>query len=286
MQIINISPPTPPKTPKSPHKQFVEAIKYIFTYLFSLAVYSLYYLVSKPKVMIPLLLFALVTVTAYTYGLQDANPTTIYIYRNHQGDLQEIPIQSKEHLEVVESLIPPDNLVIAEDMFEAIISERTQIFKRDCTNVIASNRTLFKQIEKDFKIPAAIVAAQFLLESRSGTSKLAKNANNFFGIKYTAKIKKFCKKDAKNNVIVMRAHDDCCQTKKCKNPDKFAVFKTPEDCFRAYGNFLKGKRYKKLYNNLNYEDWAHGLKKAGYATDPNYATSLINIIQKYKLDQL
>ena len=29
--------------------------------------------------------------------------------------------------------------------------------------------------------------------------------------------------------------------------------------------------------------WSEGLKKAGYATDPNYPQKLINIIERYKL---
>jgi hypothetical protein len=35
----------------------------------------------------------------------------------------------------------------------------------------------------------------------------------------------------------------------------------------------------------DYSGWAYGLKKAGYATNPNYPTLLINIIHKYNLDQ-
>ena len=35
----------------------------------------------------------------------------------------------------------------------------------------------------------------------------------------------------------------------------------------------------------DYVSWAHGLKKAGYATDPQYAYKLISLIERYELWQ-
>ena len=35
----------------------------------------------------------------------------------------------------------------------------------------------------------------------------------------------------------------------------------------------------------DYKGWARGLKAAGYATNPNYPSLIINIIEKYNLDQ-
>ena len=37
------------------------------------------------------------------------------------------------------------------------------------------------------------------------------------------------------------------------------------------------------YNITNYEKWARGLKKAGYATDKNYPKKLIRVIEIYQL---
>ena len=51
-------------------------------------------------------------------------------------------------------------------------------------------------------------------------------------------------------------------------------------------NFLKGRsRYASLFKLkiTDYKGWAHGLKKAGYATDPRYAYRLIDIIELYEL---
>jgi len=50
---------------------------------------------------------------------------------------------------------------------------------------------------------------------------------------------------------------------------------------------LTGSRYKHLLNlpRSDYENWAYGLKKAGYATDPNYPQKLIQIIEELELYQ-
>ncbi len=119
-------------------------------------------------------------------------------------------------------------------------------------------------------IPASITLAQGLFESGSGNGELARVANNHFGIKCTSdwKGKSYYKDD--DNV------NDC-----------FRVYDRPEDSFRDHSAFLKRKNYTKLFelDKNDYQGWAYGLKKAGYATNPNYPALLIGIIQKYNLDQ-
>ena len=50
---------------------------------------------------------------------------------------------------------------------------------------------------------------------------------------------------------------------------------------------MKRGRYSSLFelNPTDYESWAHGLKSAGYATDPAYAKKLIALIKKFSLHQ-
>ena len=121
-----------------------------------------------------------------------------------------------------------------------------------------------------YGIPASITLAQGLFESGAGNSDLAKYANNHFGIKCTNDWtgKSYYKDD--DNV------NDC-----------FRVYDNPEDSFRDHSAFLKRKNYAKLFelDKNDYEGWAYGLKKAGYATNPKYPQLLINIIVKYNLDQ-
>jgi LysM repeat protein len=121
-----------------------------------------------------------------------------------------------------------------------------------------------------YGIPASITLAQGLFESGSGNAELARVANNHFGIKCTSDWKgKGYYKDDDN-------HNDC-----------FRVYDRPEDSFRDHSEFLKRPRYTKLFllDKNDYVGWANGLKAAGYATNPNYPQLLINVIQKYHLDQ-
>ena len=67
----------------------------------------------------------------------------------------------------------------------------------------------------------------------------------------------------------------------------FRVFESPWESWRAHSKLLCNPRYAKLpLYGKDYKKWAHGLKKAGYATDPSYAIKLINVIEKYNLTML
>ena len=118
-------------------------------------------------------------------------------------------------------------------------------------------------------VPASITLAQGILESRYGLSELASKGNNHFGIK--------CHKDWKGRTM---AYDDDAKG------ECFRVYDSAQESFRDHSDFLRGRdRYKSLFELKpgDYKGWAHGLKKAGYATDPSYATKLIEIIEDYDL---
>jgi LysM repeat protein len=123
----------------------------------------------------------------------------------------------------------------------------------------------------EHNIPASITMAQGILESGNGNSDLAKKGNNHFGIKCNdwAGEKMYKNDDLKN---------EC-----------FRVYSSPEESFIDHSLFLKGKsRYSKLFNLeiSDYKGWANGLKAAGYATNPKYASRLIKIIESLKLSKL
>ena len=117
-------------------------------------------------------------------------------------------------------------------------------------------------------VPASITLAQGLLESRYGLSDLAIEANNHFGIKCHnwAGAKMFYDDDQKN---------EC-----------FRKYASAEESFRDHSDFLRYRdRYKFLFDldPTDYKGWAHGLRKAGYATDPSYPQKLIKLIEDYEL---
>ena len=123
----------------------------------------------------------------------------------------------------------------------------------------------------NYGIPASITLAQGILESGNGESRLAVDANNHFGIK--------CHNNWNGETII----EDDDEKGEC-----FRKYSNVGDSFRDHSLFLKERgRYEFLfkYKITNYKKWARGLKKAGYATNPKYASLLINIIKKHNLTQ-
>lgn len=121
-----------------------------------------------------------------------------------------------------------------------------------------------------YGIPASIKLAQALLESGSGNSFLAREANNHFGIKCGG---------IWNGRSITRPDDHI--------NDCFRVYDSPEQSFRDHSQFLLRKRYEKLFflDKNDYKGWAKGLKEAGYATNPRYPELLIDLIERYQLYQ-
>lgn len=124
--------------------------------------------------------------------------------------------------------------------------------------------------QKEYGIPASITLAQGLLESGAGMSGFAKESNNHFGIK--------C-----NDWLGEKIYHDDDARGEC-----FRKYNHVLESYEDHSLFLKNKpRYAALFNlqPTDYEGWAFGLKKAGYATDPAYAYKLITIIENYDLHQ-
>jgi hypothetical protein len=120
-------------------------------------------------------------------------------------------------------------------------------------------------------VPASITLAQGALESGDGNSSLAREANNHFGIK--------CHEDWNGRKI----YQDDDEKNEC-----FRKYGSVEDSYRDHSDYLKAKsRYAFLFelSITDYKGWAKGLKKAGYATSPSYAESLIRIIEDFGLDK-
>ncbi len=134
---------------------------------------------------------------------------------------------------------------------------------------IKTYRAIAIQEMKRTGVPASIKLAQGILESQCGESDLVLQSNNHFGIK--------CKSDYTGPFV--RHDDDAPQ-------EKFMKYENPEKSYVDHSDFLRSKsRYASLFelNPEDYEGWAYGLKRAGYATNPRYPQLLIGIIEKYNL---
>ncbi len=118
-------------------------------------------------------------------------------------------------------------------------------------------------------VPASIKLAQGIHETLAGTSDLVQRSNNHFGIK--------CKSTWTGESV---SHDDDLKG------ECFRKYPTAEDSYRDHSDFLRsGQRYAFLFalDPTDYNGWAWGLKKAGYATSPKYAQALIRLIEDYHL---
>ncbi len=119
-----------------------------------------------------------------------------------------------------------------------------------------------------YRIPASITLAQGLFESAAGKSVLVLQGNNHFGIK------------CHNWVGPTQYHDDDARS------ECFRVYQDARDSYEDHSKFLaRQPRYARLFelNQRDYKGWARGLKQCGYATNPQYANKLIQIIELYKL---
>ncbi|MFI3331287.1 MAG: glucosaminidase domain-containing protein [Rikenellaceae bacterium] len=134
---------------------------------------------------------------------------------------------------------------------------------------ILKYQDLVLESAEKYGIPASVKMAQAILESGNGTSRLAKEANNHFGIK--------CKSDWKGKTI---SHDDDAKG------ECFRKYNSAKASFVDHSEFLDEQpRYQFLFKlkATDYKGWAKGLKQAGYATSPTYTERLIEIIERYEL---
>lgn len=139
-----------------------------------------------------------------------------------------------------------------------------------CRNYIQKYAPVALQEMQKYGIPASITLAQGLLESNAGESRLARESQNHFGIK--------CRRKCRGCTCRNYSDDDIY--------DMFRVFDSAWESYREHSILLQNGRYKHLQKyGMDYEKWAHGLKKAGYATDKRYAYKLIQIIEFLNLDR-
>jgi flagellum-specific peptidoglycan hydrolase FlgJ len=149
-----------------------------------------------------------------------------------------------------------------------ILSSFTSSFAQTPEAYIQKYAGIAQDQMRKYGVPASITLAQGILESGSGKSKLAAEANNHFGIK--------CHDTWSG--ATMHIDDDA--PNEC-----FRKYKSVEQSFEDHSIFLKKPRYEELFalEITDYKGWAQGLKKCGYATSPTYAKNLIDLIEKHEL---
>lgn len=136
---------------------------------------------------------------------------------------------------------------------------------------IAKYKDLAIAEQKRTGVPAAIKLAQGIHESGCGESELSLNARNHFGIK--------CKTSWTGQTYTY--------TDDAKN-ECFRKYDNDKNSYMDHSDFLRNNaRYAALFtlDVSDYKGWAYGLKKCGYATNPKYAQKIVDLIEKYELNQ-
>ena len=153
-------------------------------------------------------------------------------------------------------------------LFTITLNVVSQTRNPDYVKYINQYSSLAQQHQKKYGIPASITLAQGLLESSAGNGRLAKEANNHFGIK--------CGDWSGRKIY----HNDD------KRNECFRRYSSATDSYNDHSIFLaKRDRYSSLFDlkTTDYKGWAKGLRRCGYATDPKYPEKLIKLIEDYDL---
>jgi LysM repeat protein len=138
------------------------------------------------------------------------------------------------------------------------------------TQYIDTYRVLAIQEMQRTGVPASIKLAQGILETEAGKSDLVMRSNNHFGIK--------CKSWWTGEKVY---HDDD------ERGECFRKYMTAEESYKDHSDYLRNtERYSALFrlDPTDYKGWAHGLKAAGYATNPKYPQILIKYIEEFGLN--
>lgn len=154
--------------------------------------------------------------------------------------------------------------------------ERQAKEKRDFIKRVAPEA---QRMQAKYHVMSSITIAQAILESNWGKSQLSKEDNNLFGIKGTgANSKLFTTREYVNGQwITIKG--------RFKVYDSWDASIADHTRLMLEGTYYKSDNYEPVVKAQNYQEAAQALQDANYATDPNYAQKLIQIIQTYDLDQ-
>lgn len=148
---------------------------------------------------------------------------------------------------------------------------------------MADKATFLSQIKEGalkswekYRVLPSLVAAQAILESEWGKSGLALQGNNLFGIKahgWAGETIEMPTKEYRNGQLVPATA-------------QWRKYNSWSDSVEDHGLFfVENKRYSTLLNEKDYKKAAILVKESGYATDPDYSSKLLQIIEGNKLYQ-
>lgn len=156
--------------------------------------------------------------------------------------------------------------------------EETQMENTSEEEFLISLTPYAQEVSESHGVRPSVLLAQAALESNWGQSQLAQQSYNYFGIKNKNGRKYTTQEFRENEWEEINTF--------------FKEYDSPYDSVVDYANLLKNgtswneELYQQVIEADSYQAAAYALTEAGYATDPNYAEKIIEIIEQYELDTL
>ncbi|WP_018353067.1 sporangiospore maturation cell wall hydrolase GsmA [Longispora albida] len=132
-----------------------------------------------------------------------------------------------------------------------------------------------------YGVPVSVTIAQAILESGWGGSDLARKDHNLFGIKCFGWPGPIAVKCASYRT------SECKGTRCYRTTAQFRSYRSEADSFADHGRFLRvNDRYAGAFRHTgNPDEFARAIARAGYATDPQYAQKIVNVMKANNLYQ-
>ena len=130
--------------------------------------------------------------------------------------------------------------------------------------------------KRGYKIVSTAIA-QAVIEGAAGTSKLAKNYHNHFGLK--------CGSKWKGASVNMKTKEEYTVGSLTTIKDNFRAYANDEEGVKGYYDFISASRYANLKTATTPLQYAQFLKADGYATSSSYVNTLTSTVTRYALDR-
>lgn len=122
------------------------------------------------------------------------------------------------------------------------------------------------------------IIAQAVLESGGGQSELARNANNYFGLKWRAN-----RCPTASGYYIKVGSEQNSNGSYISSEMKWFKFPDMEAGVQGYFDFINNANYAALKGVTDPETYLRNIKAAGYATSLKYVDNLLNVIKSYDL---
>lgn len=186
-----------------------------------------------------------------------------------QKELEERNLQIARLVALQTSQSPDDVVQLAKKLSGVLNSaygERRKFIEQALPHAI--------RIQVQYGIPASATISQAIFESGYGSSALAREHHNYFGIKAFSNWNgPKVLMPTKDNGVATTAH--------------FRKYATLGEGFQGYADFLRASgRYDRAFYMQSGEEFVQALLRAGYCPDAHYLPSIRVIMDRHKLRDL